>query len=84
MSNALKPSRPTWARELKLFCEQDGKWVGGKFDWISTSRTTRDFANIRSGYNGWDPSAISKADRCAFVVVSKDGKRRTNVIACGR
>lgn len=64
-----------------LFCLIDGKWQGGKFDWISTSRTTRDFANIKDGYNGWDKSAISKAKKYAFVIVSKDGKKRTNVIA---
>lgn len=67
-----------------LFCLIDGKWVGGKFDWISTSRTTRDFKNINDGYNGWRRDAIGKASRYAFVIVSKDGKRRTNVIACGK
>lgn len=60
----------------------DGQWRGGKFDWISTSRTTRGFENIHGGYNGWDPQAIAKADAYAFVIVSKDGKRRTNVITC--
>lgn len=63
-----------------LFCKIDGKWKGGKFDWISTSRTTRDFKNISSGYNGWDKNAISKATAYRFVIVSRDGKRRTNVI----
>lgn len=67
-----------------LFCKNDGRWRGGKFDWISTSRTSRSFENINGGYNGWDPSAISKAEKYAFVIVSKDGKRRTNVITCGR
>lgn len=63
-----------------LFCKIDGKWKGGKFDWISTSRTTRDFKNISSGYNGWDKNAISKATAYRFVIISRDGKRRTNVI----
>ncbi len=67
-----------------LFCKLDGKWKGGKFDWISTSRTTRDFANISGGYNGWQKDAISKATEYAFVIVSKDGKKRTNVIKAGR
>ena len=67
-----------------LFCKIDGRWRGGKFDWISTSRTSRSFENINGGYNGWDPSAISKAEKYAFVIVSKDGKRRSNVITCGR
>lgn len=63
-----------------LFCYIDGKWAGGKFDWISESRTTRDFKNIEEGYNGWRKDAIKAAKKYAFVIVSKDGKRRTNVI----
>lgn len=63
---------------------QDGKWRGGKFDWISTSRTSRDFANIRSGYHGWPTDAIAAATGYAFVIVSADGKKRTNVIRQGK
>lgn len=63
-----------------LFCFINGKWVGGKFDWISTSRTTRDFHNIQTEYKGWDKNAIAKAEAFRFVIVSKDGKKRTNVI----
>lgn len=63
-----------------LFCKIDGEWIGGKFDWISTSRLTRGFENIRSGYKGWDKQAIEKATSFAFVIVSADGKHRTNVI----
>lgn len=63
-----------------LFCKIDGQWVGGKFDWISTSRLTRGFENIRSGYKGWDKQAIEKATSFAFVIVSANGKHRTNVI----
>ncbi len=66
-----------------LFCRIGGKWQGGKFDWISTSRRTRGFENIYGGYNGWDPDAISKADAYAFVIVSRNGKLRSNVIAQG-
>lgn len=62
----------------------DGQWRGGKFDWISTSRTTRDFKNISEGYHGWPTDAIGSAKGYAFVVVSSDGKRRSNVTACGR
>ena len=62
-----------------IFCRVGGKWLGGKFDWISTDRHTRGFENIKTGYHGWDASAISKADAFAFVIVSKDGRRRTNV-----
>lgn len=63
---------------------QDGKWRGGKFDWISTSRTSRDFENIRSGYHGWPTDAIAAATGYAFVIVSADGKKRTNVIRQGK
>ena len=66
-----------------LFCRIGGKWQGGKFDWISTSRRTRGFENIYGGYNGWDPDAIGKADAYAFVIVSRNGKLRSNVIAQG-
>ena len=62
-----------------LFVKQDGKWVGGKFDWISTSRTSRDFTNIKSGYSGWDKNAVSGGKEFTFVIVSSNGKQRTNV-----
>lgn len=63
-----------------LFCYIEGRWVGGKFDWISTDRSTRGFENIEGGYKGWDTEAIRKAEAFAFVIVSKDGKRRSNAI----
>lgn len=64
-----------------LFVQRaDGSWVGGKFDWISSSRTTRDFKNL-DGYNGWSLAGIPNPCRAAFVVVSADGRRRSNVIA---
>ena len=59
-----------------------GAWHGGKFDWISSDRTSRDFKNIREGYNGWPGAAIEGAQGFAFVIVSKDGARRTNVAFC--
>lgn len=67
-----------------LFVRIGGKWQGGKFDWVSTSRTTRDFKNVRDGYNGWRADAIEAADAYAFVIVSKDGRKRTNVAASGK
>ena len=64
-----------------LFLQRaDGSWVGGKFDWISTSRTTRDFENL-GGYNGWTLAGIPNPCRAAFCIASADGRRRTNVIA---
>lgn len=61
-----------------LFCNVGGKWRGGKFDWVSTNRTSRDLKNT-GGYGGWDPDAVRTADAFAFVIVSEDGKKRTNV-----
>lgn len=60
--------------------DNDGQWVGGKFDWISTSRETRDFKNISAEYKGWDLSNVPSTTTVAFVIVSADGKRRSNVI----
>ena len=57
-----------------------GRWIGGKFDWISTSRTTRTWENVRDRYNGWDPDSFFSAKRHAFCIVSSDGRRRTNLI----
>jgi hypothetical protein len=57
----------------------DGSWIGGKFDWISTSRTTRDFKNL-AGYGGWSLAGIPNPTQAAFVIVSADGRRRSNVI----
>jgi len=64
-----------------LFTLRDGKWEGGKFDWISSSRSRRDFHNIRvDHYFGWRPAHLDQAEAYAFVIVSSDGRRRSNVI----
>ncbi len=55
-----------------------GQWVGGKFDWISSSRTSRDFINVNEGYNGWTLADVPNPCQAAFVIVN--GKRRSNVI----
>lgn len=65
--------------------DAEGAWIGGKFDWISTSRTTRDFKNIHPGpdgkaYRGWRSDLFFAAPRRAFCIVSKDGKKRTNLL----
>ncbi|NLB69045.1 MAG: hypothetical protein GX804_05110 [Lentisphaerae bacterium] len=57
-----------------------GQWVGGKFDWISSSRNTRDFHNVYSGYNGWSLAGVPNPCNAAFVIISPDGKKRSNVI----
>lgn len=63
-----------------LFCRVGGKWIGGKFDHISTDRRTRGFENIDGRYGGWEPESISKADAFAFVILDDGARRRTNVI----
>ena len=63
-----------------LFCLVDGKWIGGKWEHISTDRTTRDFKNVKEGYGGWDASALGKAKAYAFVILDDGAKKRTNVI----
>ena len=66
-----------------LFCKIDGKWRGGKFEWISTSRTHRDFKNIRDKYANWDPTYLN-AKEFAFVIVSGDGSKRSNTLYFSR
>ena len=63
----------------------DGTWVGGKMDWIGTSRTSRDFHNLHPGpdgrgYSGWTLSGVPNPCECAFLILKSDGKRRSNVI----
>ena len=58
----------------------NGSWVGGKFDWISSSRSSRDFLNVYGGYGGWSLADVPNPCQAAFVIVSPDGKRRSNVI----
>lgn len=55
-------------------------YVCGKFDWISSSRKTRDFENINSGYNGWQPEKFYGARKRCFFIMKADGKKRTNII----
>ena len=65
-----------------LFLQNSGgAWVGGKFDWISSSRTSRDLNHVRGGYGGWSLGGIPNPARAAFVIISADGRRRSNVIA---
>ena len=65
-----------------LFVQKsNGQWVGGTFDWISSSRRSRDFNNLYIGYEGWSLEGVPNPCQAAFVIVSPDGKRRSNVIA---
>lgn len=57
-----------------------GTWVGGKFDWISSSRSSRDFKNVYSGYSGWNLDNVPNPCQIAFVILDVNSKRRSNVI----
>ena len=63
-----------------FFQAGDGSWKGGKIDWIDTSRSTRDFKNPSTGYGGWNWSEYLAAHKHAAVIVSADGKKRSNWI----
>ena len=63
------------------FCQaSDGRWIGGKFDWIDTARSSRPLENIRTGYGGWNAAAWDAAPRRAFCILSADGRMRSNLI----
>ena len=66
------------------FDETANAWVGGKFDFVSTSRTTRSWNNVNDGYRGWKPEKFWAAKRHAFCILSVDGKKRTNLAEEGR
>ena len=58
-----------------------GQWVGGRFDAISTSRTSRSFKNITGEqYRGWRRDEFLAATEVLFVIISDDCRWRTNVI----
>ncbi len=61
--------------------DNNGRWVGGKFDWISSSRRSRNFENIFNGYSQWSLANVPNPCQAAFVIASSDGKRRSNVLA---
>lgn len=57
-----------------------GNWVGGKIDWISSNRTTRDFHNVYGHYNGWTLKDVPNPCDAALVIVHVNGTKRSNVI----
>ena len=60
--------------------ESSKTWKGGKFDWISSSRLSREWENIYYGYNGWNSKAFFSAKKHGFCIVSGDARKRTNFI----
>ena len=65
-----------------LFCWTPDETRGGKFDWISVSRSSREFSHCNGSepYNGWSMDGIPNPCRYWFVIVSRDGKHRSNVL----
>lgn len=51
-----------------------------KFDWISTSRTTRSWENVKEHYNGINPDTFFEAPYHCFFICDKHGNYRTNVL----
>lgn len=75
------PTDASQALACLFVLDNDGRWIGGKFEWISTSRTTREFSNIYNDQDyKFDFSNVPESTTAAFVIVSADGKRRSNVI----
>ena len=70
------------ACHARLWVKIGGSWKGGKFDWISTSRTKRDFKNINSGYNGWSSSMLTQASEFGFDIYHPGTKKSTNRATC--
>jgi hypothetical protein len=78
-----------WARDkgekgplivVAAFYKSGDAWIGGKFDWIDESRSSRSLENIKGGYGGWDGAAFTSAKTHAVCVVSADGRFRSNLI----
>lgn len=59
---------------------ENGEIVGGKFDWVSTSRKSRSLENVLDGYGGWSLEGVPNPTKCYLVVISSDGRKRSNVV----
>lgn len=59
----------------------EGQWIGGKGDWVSVTRSSRELKHTES-YSNWPQSGIKLPfkGRIACVVSHSDGKRRSNVV----
>ena len=73
------------SHEIDLVCclfvkNKAGKIVGGKFEWISISRKSREFTNIYKGYAGWNLSDVPSSTEAWFCIVNPKTNKRTNFI----
>lgn len=62
-----------------FWSDEERAWVGGKFEWVDFSRTTRHLGNL-DGYGGWRKELFYAAKRRAFCIARKDGRARTNLL----
>ena len=59
-----------------FFVKRNGVWAGGKFDWSSETRNSREATNIRAGYTG---GIVPKAgEEVRFCLMDLNGTKRTN------
>ena len=67
---------------------RDGRWVGGKFDWIANNNKDRPIHHVYPPgqsiiYKNWgslDWSQVDNPCNAAFVIVETNARRRSNVI----
>jgi len=73
------PEKGDCCGEARIAWKLNGQWTTPKkFDHIRRGTTSRDFKNIEGGYAGIVEPAVGT--RTAMILVSYDGKRRTNAI----
>lgn len=60
----------------------DGRWIGGKFDWIRPRNLSRPLHHIYGPgyYDTWGSASIPNPTEACFVIVSVRTGTRTNVI----
>ena len=73
-------SDPKGVACIFYYDEVEKKYIGGKFEYISTSRSTRDWKNISGKYGGWNYTKFINAKKYAFLVTSEKGTKRTNIV----
>ena len=62
-----------------FFRWRDGRWRGGKFDWIRAGgQSSKTLENVYHGCNGHTVPADGEV--VGWMLVSVDGKRRSNLI----
>jgi hypothetical protein len=72
-----------WPRQVNapgmlcLFTRQsDGRWRGGKFEWLDPGQRVKLLHNIDKGYNGWQRPA--KGSETAIVIFHVQGRTHSN------